>query len=654
MSFRLKTVLGIAFIELILLSLLIVSSHYYLRSSNELQARARGETTVHLLSTMATDSVVAMDLATLDVMVEEVLQNKDIAYLRIAGRDGTVLAEGGKHEIIDKHGTHNRTAEIFGNIVIASYPIEVAGEDFGHVDLGLYSADIEKTLLESAGWMLGVAGVEIVLVAVFGVILGSILMGQLKQLQSGARRVASGELGYQIPVRGSDELADTVRSFNAMSRSLARTTESLKQARASADRRRAIAESTLNDAIANLPDGVIIADPASKDVQINRAFRDLHADYLEEHDQYSFRQLDSALSANAAAAARGAASLETLNGATPTTTGYTVGMAFETSSDGGRWTVRYKNGKTILYSASGMTNGGMVIVASDMTAVYDAEEKAHTLQREALQGQKLEAIGTLAGGIAHELNTPIQFIGDNLRFIGEACAGLIEIAERHDTVLRELEVKGAEGLDLAARRKDFDGKDFDFTREELPQAIEQSADGIRAMANIVLAMKEFAHPASKEKASIDVNRVLERAALVSRNEWKYVAELAREYADPAPMALANEGELNQVLLNVIVNAAHAIKEAGREKGTITLRTLSAAKTVRIEIADNGTGIPEAIQHRVFEQFFTTKEVGKGTGQGLALCNEFITKRNGGVFRFVTTPGEGTTFIIELPAAGAHA
>lgn len=650
MSFRLKTIIGIALIELVLLSILIVSAQYHLRTSSETQLKNRAVATARILASMISDSVVSADIASLNTVVEEVLKTPDIAYVRFSNRNGIELAQGGVRSVVAGNPTSSGAAHIVGNIVGISFPVEVVGRTFGYVELGIYAGDIATTLWESAGWLLGVAALEIGLVALFGIALGNILLAQLKELQSGAKRVAGGEVGFQIPVRGTDELAETAHSFNAMSKSLARTAESLKKARALAEERRALAESTLHDAIASLSDGIVIADPASKHVQVNNAFHEMHANALDDRKDFTLRSLDEAVAPGIAAAVEGAATIESLRTADPDRSRKSFGSAFENAINGKRWTVRFEDGKTYMYATSGMTNGGIVIVATDMTAIYQAEERAQKMQQDAMQGQKLEAIGTLAGGIAHELNTPIQFIGDNLSFIGDACAQMIDATESYGDLLNDLASGPVTEAAIAARREALERVDFEFTRDELPQAIAQSADGIRQMANIVLAMKEFAHPASKERSSIDVNRALERAVLVSRNEWKYVAEVERGYGDPAPNALVNEGELNQVLLNIIVNAAQAIQEAEREKGKIELRTRDDGKNVVIEIEDNGIGIPEAIRHRIFDQFFTTKGVGKGTGQGLALCNEFITKRNGGKMSFNSVPGVGTTFVIELPKA----
>lgn len=647
MSFRLRTILGIAAIEIVLLTILVVSSLNYLQSSNKKQFKERARTTVQLLATMTTDAVVAMDLATLDSLIAESLKNPDIGYVRIRARTGAVLAEGGASQALENANKGDDKGEIIDGRIDVSQEIVVSGKTFGDVELGINAGDLDSTMKDATRWMLWIAGIEIALVAIFGVLLGNMLTGQLREIQRGARRVAAGELGYRIPVRGRDELADTARSFNAMSDALEHYASNLQEARKLAEQRRDVAESTLHDAIANLSEGVIIADQAGVVTRVNKTFRRTHMEVMAAHEPASLSDIDGTISAFVAVSADGLATVEDL-ARTPRMSG-TLNR-FGAAREGDQWTIRYHDGRTFLYSASGMANGGRVIAASEVTAIYDAEETARKLQREHMQGQKLEAIGTLAGGIAHELNTPIQFIGDNLHYISDACAGLLKIVGAHEALISDLG-KGTVDSDALARlRNDAVECDTAFLREELPLAIQQSSDGIVQMANIVLAMKEFAYPTAKEKSPVGVNHALERALLVSRNEWKYVADIDRALTEPEPVALVNEGELNQVLLNIVVNAAHAISSAERTQGKITVRTYVRDEFVTIEIGDNGTGIPEEIRDRVFEQFFTTKDVGKGTGQGLALCNEFIANRNDGRLHFETLPDQGTTFFIELPIA----
>jgi two-component system NtrC family sensor kinase len=283
-----------------------------------------------------------------------------------------------------------------------------------------------------------------------------------------------------------------------------------------------------------------------------------------------------------------------------------------------------------------------VAVALDIT-----ERKE--LERQLTQAQKLESIGRLAAGIAHEINTPIQYIGDNGRFLEDAFRDLVKIAgARHDW--EEGPASGAAGESLPTR--DIPNGDvFEFLRNEIPGAIEQLLEGVDQVARIVLAMKEFSHPGPVEKIPVDINRAIESTILVSRNEWKHLAELTTDFDRELPPAHCLAGEFNQVMLNLIVNAAHAISDVVKDSGDmgkIHIATHRDGPIVEIRISDTGCGIPKANQSKVFDPFFTTKPVGKGTGQGLALAYAVVVQKHGGTIRLECETGSGTTFVIRLP------
>ena len=261
--------------------------------------------------------------------------------------------------------------------------------------------------------------------------------------------------------------------------------------------------------------------------------------------------------------------------------------------------------------------------------------------------QKLEAVGRLAAGIAHEINTPVQFVGDSVYFLREAFTDLLVLVDGYRAVLDE------RGFGDAAGQLDEEA-DLAFIRAEVPGAFERSFDGIRRVGRIVGAMKEFAHPGGPDPVAADVNRIVDNTLTVARNEYKYVADVATELGELPPVC-CHPDDLGQVLLNLVVNAAHAIGgvvEAGGEaRGRITVTTAVDGHEVVLSVADDGPGIPADIQARVFDPFFTTKEVGKGTGQGLALAHSVIVERHGGTISFESSPGQGTTFTVRLPIAG---
>ena len=291
------------------------------------------------------------------------------------------------------------------------------------------------------------------------------------------------------------------------------------------------------------------------------------------------------------------------------------------------------------------------------------EQKTHALeetvkalgetQAQLLHAQKMEAVGQLAAGVAHEINTPMQYIGDNTRFARKAFGKLLELASIiEDATNGTASDTDRDGVldELAAACK---RARLSYIRRKLPTALDRSIEGVEAVTRIVAAMKEFSHPGSAEKRPTNINRLLETTATVSRNEWKYVAELEFDLAPDLRDVPALGSELNQVFLNLIVNAAHAIAEARTDedpKGTISVSTREVDDLVEIQIADTGCGIPEDLQRRVFDPFFTTKDVGKGTGQGLAIAHSIVVDAHGGTISLKSAPGQGTAFMIRLPCA----
>jgi signal transduction histidine kinase len=243
-------------------------------------------------------------------------------------------------------------------------------------------------------------------------------------------------------------------------------------------------------------------------------------------------------------------------------------------------------------------------------------------------------------------------VGDNTRFVQEAYEDLKVLLENYSGLIKAVEAAGghADALaDLTAMQEEID---LAYLMEEVPSALEQTMEGVQRVSKIVRAMREFSHPGSDQKEAVDLNRALESTITVASNEWKYVAEMETDFATDLPAVPCLPGEVNQVFLNLIINAAHAISDAtdgGKSgKGRITISTRAADNHVIISIGDTGMGIPATIKSRIFDPFFTTKGVGKGTGQGLAIAHAVIVEKHKGSLRFETSEGRGTTFRIELP------
>jgi PAS domain S-box-containing protein len=295
--------------------------------------------------------------------------------------------------------------------------------------------------------------------------------------------------------------------------------------------------------------------------------------------------------------------------------------------------VIYKDGKPV----------GLQGIGRDITG-------REAVEMELRHVQKLESVGRLAAGIAHEINTPIQFVGDNTRFLQESFESFQSLLSKYQE-LRSALASGAAGPEfLAEVQRVEEESDCAFLLEEVPRAITQTLEGVDRVATIVRAMKEFAHPESKQMAAHDLNRALLSTLTVARNELKYVANVETEFGE-LPMVVCNVGDLNQVFLNLLVNAAHAIGEVVKntfDKGTIRVRTQAEGNTVLVTISDTGCGIPEANRNKVFDPFFTTKEVGRGTGQGLAISRSVVVDRHKGTLTFDSEVGKGTTFYVRLP------
>jgi signal transduction histidine kinase len=275
------------------------------------------------------------------------------------------------------------------------------------------------------------------------------------------------------------------------------------------------------------------------------------------------------------------------------------------------------------------------------------------LESELAQAQKLESVGRLAAGVAHEINTPVQFVSDSVHFVREAMNDLSQIVDRY----RELRTATENGGNVAAAAKAAaeaeDDADLDYILENAPVALDRAREGLGRVAIIVRSMKEFAHPDRKEMAQVDLNQAIASTLVIATNEYRYVADVETEFGE-IPGVNCYAGEINQVVLNLIVNAAHAIADVVKgtdSRGQIRVSTRLLDDRVEIAIADSGKGIPPDIRSRIFDPFFTTKEVGKGTGQGLAIARTVVVEKHHGTLHFETEMGKGTTFFIRLPVDG---
>jgi PAS domain S-box-containing protein len=287
----------------------------------------------------------------------------------------------------------------------------------------------------------------------------------------------------------------------------------------------------------------------------------------------------------------------------------------------------------------------LLIIGSDITQRNALEQQLH-------QAQKLESVGQLAAGIAHEINTPTQYIGDNVQFLQDAFRELTSLLVNYERLLATANAGSPSPETVQEVTAAVKAADVGYLLDEIPKAIEQTLEGVTRVSKLVSAMKEFSHPGTKEKTLLDINHAIDSTITVARNEWKYVADLETEFDATLPLMSCQPGEFNQVILNLIVNAAHAIADVIAKgestRGKIKVQTRNCEEWAEIRIEDTGSGIPEKVRARIFDPFFTTKEIGKGTGQGLAIARSVVVDKHDGTIHFETEEGKGTTFIVRIP------
>lgn len=279
------------------------------------------------------------------------------------------------------------------------------------------------------------------------------------------------------------------------------------------------------------------------------------------------------------------------------------------------------------------------------------KEELDSLRDEYTHAQKLEAIGQLSAGIAHEINTPIQYIADNTRFIKDGYQGLDSLIRQFLNLFEAAKSRQVDDKMLAETESVMEQVDVAFLKDEFPAAIEQTLEGVDRISRIVKAIKTFSHPGDQTHKPVDLNKHIETAVVISKNEWKYTADLILDLDPGLPEVCCDPGQMNQVLLNLIINASHAVSErlppGSGEKGRIEVASKGSADWVEISVRDNGAGISEDIRARIFDPFFTTKPAGKGTGQGLAIARNIVENRHGGR---LNCPAEtrGARFVIQIP------
>ena len=288
---------------------------------------------------------------------------------------------------------------------------------------------------------------------------------------------------------------------------------------------------------------------------------------------------------------------------------------------------------------------------SGATLIFRNLTEQRLQEAKRIHGMKLESIGELSAGIAHEINTPIQYIGSNVSFLDEAFGNMLELISRYEN-LRDAATGKMEYQDLLDKiAEQEDVADVEYLQEEAPKAFKQTINGVERVTSLVLGLKRFAHDKDSEnKVPADVNEIIRNTLIVCTNAYKYVAEIETDLGE-LPLVKVIHGDLGQVVLNLVVNAAHAIEDVkgtSNQMGHIKIKSFQQENQVIITVTDTGCGIPAGVRERIFDPFYTTKEVGRGSGQGLAISRTIINDKHGGELSVESTEGKGSTFKIKLP------
>ncbi|MFZ2853648.1 MAG: ATP-binding protein [Rhodocyclaceae bacterium] len=522
MSFRLKIVLGIALVQACLLFALIYSSLDFLRASNERELQKRAFTTVSLFASSIKEAMLTTNLASLESAAAEVMNNPDIAYVRVLDTHSVLTRSGDPQALARPFVPDTGIGETSDGIFDIAGSIDIEGVNYGRVEIGMSIDAMNALLHEARTQTLSIAAAAIAVFAVVSLILGLYLTRGLQALARGTRRLAAGELGYQIEVKGSDELAVTAQAFNAMSREL---------------------------------------QDAAAERQRNEAELAEHREHLEQ------------------------------------------------------------------------------LVAQRTEELTQANRELAQVHQQMLQSEKMASIGQLAAGVAHEINNPVGFINSNISALGRYMNDALAVVDAHEQARSRLGDGHGEYAAVDALMQELD---FAYLKDDVVSLLGETSDGLARVKKIVQDLKDFSHVDETEWQWADLHKGLDSTLNMARNEIKYKAEVLKEYGE-LPAVECMPSQLNQVFMNLLVNAAHAIAE----RGTITLRTGSDADRVWVEIADSGCGIaPENLQ-RIFDPFFTTKAVGTGTGLGLSLSYGIVQKHHGQI-EVESEAGQGTCFRIRLP------
>lgn len=531
MSLRVKTILGVALIEALLLVILISTTLNYLKTTNYSSLAKRATTTAELFSTTTKDAVLSYDLASLESFVNEVLKNPDLSYARVLGPNGEIFASGGKKAGLMKTFSLDTNVETVNDGIFDTHAIiQEAGVIYGQVEIGIDITTILQTIKEAEQRSIFIAAIEMLLVALFSFALGTYLTRQLKVLMTAANSISRGELDVYIPISGKDEITAVSNAFNLM----------------------------------------------AKNLHVASERRDLFESELKELNQ----KLEE---------------------------------------------IVLKRTKVII----------------DKNQQLEAANKSiKDTQSKLMHSDKMASVGLLAAGVAHEINNPMSFIISNVEILEEYINQFQTLIELY----KQMSFEDVDKHHLMHLIQEYERKiDLAFIQDDLPGLIKDTKEGTTRVKDIVKGLKEFSHVDYESNfSSCNLNDCIKSTLKVVNNELKYHCEIKTDLKD-LPNTYCSEGQIKQVILNLLINAGHAIEE----KGLIEVSSKQNEDKIEIIIKDNGCGISEQALDKLFDPFYTTKEIGKGTGLGLSISYGIIQEHHGDIL-IESQVGKGSCFTIQLP------
>jgi signal transduction histidine kinase len=645
LSFGTKLTLG--FVGVAIVAILVVTTPTTVLNTREATQSLRDKAVLYarLIGPQLRPVVAFDDQLTAREVFAPFEADADIAGIAVYTSGGQVIEGYGKYP--DRVVAGEAVQAPAHRVLVISQVVSKEGPT-GHLAVVLSTESVDRALRRHTLTTALLAGAALVLAAIIAVLLARPVTARLRRIAGAANKVADGDLEQpEIQAGAQDEIGHLVGAFNVMverlrrqfaeRKQLAETEQSrledivatrTGQLEESREQYRLIAESTHAVPFTYLPGKRSFAyiGPRVQQMFGHPAEAWMEPDFLDRVLVPGQR----AVMRERVADLKPGAELE-LECSAYSSSGEQLQL---------RWVV------------TAGEHRGEVCLRGLMLDITQQRKLESDLQ----QAQKLESVGRLASGVAHEINTPIQFVSDNVHFLRDATNDLLQLIAAQQAVHRAVmdDAMTADIVQAATRAEDK--ADLPYLLENIPPAYAGCIDGLKRVATIVRSMKEFAHPDSTEMASVDLNRAIESTLTIAKNEYKYVAEVETDFAE-IPDVLCYAGDVNQAVLNIVVNAAHAIgdivKSSGA-KGLIRVSTRRDGDCVVVSIADTGGGIPEHIRARIFDPFFTTKEVGKGTGQGLAIARSVIVEKHGGELTLECEMGKGSTFHIRLPIDGKKA